>query len=77
MSAAVALPPSQCRNMSSGGNEVLTLDVSPALHIDGEEITGEVSLNFHSLQRMPIEVHLKLRGFVFTCVDCLLSLFQY
>ena len=53
----------------STNNEVLTLVLSSNLHVAGEDIAGEVALNFRELQRTPIEeVHVKLRGSVFTYV---------
>ena len=50
-------------------NEVIVLALASQLRVAGETIEGEVQLNFAQLQRVPLEeVHVKLRGSVFTCV---------
>ncbi|KAJ3558004.1 hypothetical protein NM688_g1165 [Phlebia brevispora] len=48
-------------------SEVITLGLTPGIRVTGEDVQGEVSLNFVRLRSTPIEeVHVKLRGSVFT-----------
>ena len=50
--------------------EPLTLALDSTLRVAGEVIEGTVLLNFKALQNTPIEeVHIKLRGSVFTFVS--------
>ena len=48
-------------------SEVISLFLPKQLRVAGEKIVGEVHLNFAQLQNTPLEeVHVKLRGSVFT-----------
>ena len=50
-------------------NELLRLVLDSALRVAGEEVKGDVCLDFTELQKMPLEgVHVKLRGSLITFV---------
>ena len=54
---------------------LIELEFDPKLHVAGEEVTGTVLLNFKELQKMSLEeIHVKLRGSVFTYVSVQSSL---
>ena len=62
--------------MSKGESGVLSLQLTPVVRVAGEELSGEVHLNFHALQRTPleevlVEFHGQLKTYVTpsTCDD--------
>ena len=62
--------------MRSTENELLRLVLDPGLRVAGEEVKGEVHLDFTELQKTPLEeVHVKLRGTILTCVARVFALY--
>ena len=56
--------------MPTSSDVVLFLELDTPLRVAGEAVEGTVLLNFKELQKTPLEeVHVKLRGSVFTYVE--------